>query len=922
VKRVDRRTFLVNGMRTGAVVVATGSVGLYEWEVLQPATAAAADLPGPPGTLRINGDTSPIGVDPDDVSFAWQVTDPRKGAVQTAYRLTVARSGSGGATVWDSGEVESSRQAFVAYAGPALDSDTAYRFGVVTRDAHGTWGAEAESEDFITGLRKSDWSSHWLRPGPPDTGLEKYTYLRRVFDIPAGSVDHAVIYTAAAHKYQLWVNGQKLDTGPSFCYPDEQYFQATDVSGAIQVGGRNAIGFLHHWYSAGKGRPQSAPGLMAQISVKFSDGRHFVGGTDGAWRQRSAEWLPAAQRNTDAGDFVEIIDGRLAPSGWSTAGYDDGEWSAAPVIGPVGTAPFTDLYAQRTRITELTLPPLSVTTLDDGAVVADFGKIYAARPIVEFRQGISGRTISMHVGYVLDPDGHVSTTHATQQTNLAFYYIERDGVQTFDPYTYLGFRYLEIDEPGEVVSSNQIRAMARHCTLPDGPQASFSSSNPVLEDVWALCARSALYVTHEQFVDTPTREKGQFLWDSCNESQVILRVYAESNLSFQALRDFARSQKRFWPDGRVSDIYPTGYGAQSYVNFTALYPEWVWRYYLSTGDTATLKSLYPTLERLSEYLWRPVSAKTGLVTGVPLYPGADNNYGYDFDTECDASINIMSANAFARIALIAAAVGDPKGAATHSSRSTTVSGAVNRYLAGPDGIYADGLLSDGTRAPNTSQLANIQALAYGLVPPERRQTVGRYVASLGISVEPDYGMDLLRSLHMAGLDQDVVETLTNASRPGWAWILTHGGTFCWEAWVLSDLIGDSMSHGWGSSALVAMQEALLGVAPAVPTAGQPQTVLEIAPAFGVLETASGAVPTMSGTASVSWARSSAGLHVALSLPANSRALVRVPAPSPASIKAGPVPIEHAEGISVEGSGDGEVSLWVGAGSYELDVSQS
>ena len=258
--------------------------------------------------------------------------------------------------------------------------------------------------------------------------------------------------------------------------------------------------------------------------------------------------------------------------------------------------------------------------------------------------------------------------------------------------------------------------MARHCTMPDGPQASFKSSNQGLDAVWDLCERSALYTTHEQFVDTPTREKGQFLWDACNESQVIMRVHAESNLSFQALRDFARSQKRFWPDGRVSDIYPTGYGAQSYVNFTALYPEWVWRYFLSTGDTATLESLYPTLERLADYLWRPVRPQTGLVTGVPLAQGGDNNYGYDFATECDASINILSANAFARIGLIAAVLGDVRGAATQRSRSTTVSGAVNRYLVGADGLYVDGLRADGSRSPHTSQLANIQALAYGLVP--------------------------------------------------------------------------------------------------------------------------------------------------------------------------------------------------------------
>jgi hypothetical protein len=119
-----------------------------------------------------------------------------------------------------------------------------------------------------------------------------------------------------------------------------------------------------------------------------------------------------------------------------------------------------------------------------------------------------------------------------------------------------------------------------------------------------------------------------------------------------------------------------------------------------------------------------------------------------------------------------------------------------------------------------------------------------------------------------------------------------------------------------------MQEALLGVSPAVPTSGQPATVLEISPAFSLLDACSGAVPTMSGTASVAWARSSAGLHVALSLPANSAALVRLPAASPSSLKVSSVPIEHVEGIKVAGSKDGVVTLQVGAGSYAIDVSAS
>ena len=235
------------------------------------------------------------------------------------------------------------------------------------------------------------------------------------------------------------VNGQKLDTGPSFCYPDEQYVQATDVSRCSSPVGSNTLGFLHHWYRAGKGRPQSAPGLLAQLSVRFTDGRRFRVGTDRTWKQREAEWLPAAQRNTDAGDFVEIIDGALEPVGLGGGGYDDSDWAAAPVLGPVGTAPFTSLFVQRTRITELPLRrPLSPRSTTERSSWTSGRSTLPAR-LCSSTEGIAGRTISMHVGYVLDPDGHVSTTHATQQTNLAFYYIERDGSQIFEPYTYLGF---------------------------------------------------------------------------------------------------------------------------------------------------------------------------------------------------------------------------------------------------------------------------------------------------------------------------------------------------------------------------------------------------------------------------------------------------------------------------------------------------
>ena len=123
--------------------------------------------------------------------------------------------------------------------------------------------------------------------------------------------------------------------------------------------------------------------------------------------------------------------------------------------------------------------------------------------------------------------------------------------------------------------------------MPDVPMATFSSDNRMLNAVWRLNARSCLYCSHEQFVDTPTREKGQFLWDAANESEGVMRAYGDQNMTWQGLRDVARGQARYWPDGQVNAVYPNGDGARDFATFTARYPEWLWRYYVSTGDRTT-----------------------------------------------------------------------------------------------------------------------------------------------------------------------------------------------------------------------------------------------------------------------------------------------------------------------------------------------
>jgi alpha-L-rhamnosidase len=926
--RVDRRTFLASGFKTGVAVAAAGAVADAALGATDPASASAdgddhltptSGAPGPPIALTTTGVAGPVGVDPDDVQFAWQVVDARRGAVQGGYRIVVVGPDDSSSTVWDSGEVSSSRQAFVRFGGPPLAGDARYRWTVRTSDPSGHWSGPSAAATFTTGLRDADWTALWLRPGPADPGEEEYTYLRTTTALPSGTIAYATAYVAAAHKYQLWVNGVQLDSGPSFCFPDEQYCQATDIISALHPGRANAVGILHHWYGPGRGRPTSAPGLLVQVTVHFTDGRVVTLGSDGSWRTRRAEWLAAPQRNNDSGDFVEWIDGRLSPTGWSAPGFDDATWTPAAVRGPVGTPPFTTLYAQRTRISQQDLPTVSLRTLPSGSVVADFGKVYAGRPTVSFRQGVDGHTVPMHVGYTLDPDGSVSTTHNTQGTDLSFSYIQRAGIQTFVPYWYLGFRYLQIDDPGEVVGPEQVALKARHATMPDRPPATFASSEPMLDAVWALCAHSGRYTSQEQFIDTPTREKGQFLWDAANESQTVMRTFGDQNLSWQGLRDMARAQARYWPTGQVNEIYPNDDGPQDYPTFTALYPEWVWRYYLSTGDRATPVTLLPVLSRLSDYLTGIIDPSTGLISGQPMSTNGDNEYGYDYNTNADTTLNVLAVNAFVRIGDVATLAGDGSTASIQAQRAAALAAAVNSHLVSADGLYVDGLTIAGQQSPHSSQLANLSALAYGLVPAAQVPTVAAYIASLDISVEPDHGMELLRALHSGGRDADMVRVLTDASFPGWAHIIEVGGTFTWETWTPSDLIGDSMSHGWSSSALVAIQEALLGAVPVAPPSDGPPTLLEITPPAGGLTHASGTVPTPAGDVSVAWRSTMAGRRLVVTVPPNAAVRCQFPDATAPQVTESGAPVERAPGVGIVASAPGTVVLAVGAGTYDFAV---
>ncbi|MDQ1359677.1 MAG: alpha-L-rhamnosidase [Acidimicrobiaceae bacterium] len=882
--------------------------------------------PGAPNELAVDGLAVPIGLSPGDVYFAWQVRDARRGASQSAYRIQVSGPvvGPGPAPMaWDSGQVSSGEQAFVVYGGPRLASDSAYRWTVRTWDHSGNSGPSSPPSVFETGLGDRDWRASWI--GRAKTALaepDQYTYARTEATLRRASIVRARAYVSGDQQYELYVNGTRAGKGQAYSYPDSMYYETLDVTGLLRPQAANAVGIVSNWQGPTKGHPAGRPGVIVQIVVHYSDGHVQLITTDGSWRVRKGAWLPGRQRDLegDLVDFTENIDGPDQPVGWDMPGFDDRLWSPAVVLGRAHTKPWTHLVSVRTRIVEEPVRPVSLTTLSSGAVVADFGKVYAAVPTVAFHQGVPGRVVTMRAGYLLDEPvagqpftgvpGQVSTEHGTQHTDMSYSYVQRGGAEQFHPFDYLGFRYFQIDDPGEELAPEDVMARARHTALPRQPAANFSSDEPIIDAEFELGLHSAMFTAQEQFLDTPTREKGPWLFDGFNESCTAMATLGEQNLSRKSLVEFGQSQSRYWPNGAVNKIYPTGLGALDINESTEIYAEWVWQYWMHTGDRALLASVYGVLRRIADYVERAVSPRTGLVRSLP----ATNVY-YDYPVV--TRLNVLGVNVFRRTADVAEALQRPVSeVVTQRRRQAALTAAVNRRLSRADGTYVDGLKSDGTPTPTASQTANACAAFYDVVPARNLGVVARYVSSLGMQAPPQLAAEVLGTMALAGLHADLVTRLTDASTDGWANILARGATFTWEVWNPSDLIGDSMSHGWGSNVAVQIQRSLLGVRPTAPGFAS----FDVTPPSEGLSRASGSVPTPRGTIALAWSRPTASdPHFSLDLlvPPNSTATLSVPANQVGVITESGGPVDRATGIRLVRVADGVAHLETGAGAYSL-----
>jgi alpha-L-rhamnosidase len=435
---------------------------------------------------------------------------------------------------------------------------------------------------------------------------------------------------------------------------------------------------------------------------------------------------------------------------------------------------------------------------------------------------------------------------------------------------HLGFRYLEIEGPRPA----QLDAAVVHAAHP--AEAAVETSDPELNRILRLLQDSALHGVQERFVDTPTREKGQFLADAANISYATMAAFGEREFTRQALREFAWSGERYWDSpeerGRVNAVYPNGDGKRDIPDFSLMLPEWAEAYWLHTGDEAFIAGLLPTLEATCGYALRSIPDSgpfEGLVTrleggsgpylhGIVDWP-APNRFGYDMETVARTTVNAQAYSGLEATARLCALLGRERRAAQLRERAAELAAAMERRLR-VGGTFVDGLLADGTPSQHASQHATVFPLAVGAASPDWRAHDVARAAAFGLRMGPMTWHRLLAVLVAEGrVDDALGVVLDDPSRGPLSW-LARGATFTWESWDLAPGSDHSQSHAWSAAGWPVLVDGILGLRRRAPG------LLEIQPPDCRLEWVRAELPLEQGTLRIAWQRTHEGINLECDAP--------------------------------------------------------
>lgn len=806
---------------------------------------------------RVERSDTPAYVDVAKPRFSWIVRSDRNGTVQTGYRIVVTQAGR---TVWDSGDVRSTRSFDIDYAGPALAPGERYdwRAQVRTSDGQGV-----VSSHFDTSLDDSGWQgARWI--GKADATSLPAPLLRKTFRVN-GKVDRATLYVAAGGYADMSIDGQPVSDAvlsPGFTDYDKRVeVVATDVrldAGEHTLSAELGRGFygmtnpnVWHWEKAPwHGQPR----LRALLRIRYADGHRQDIVSDAGWK--------LADGPTRLDDLYggENYDARLAsPSTWA---------AASELPAPRGT--LVAQTEQPIRVVD-TLNAVEVTEPKPGTYVFAFPRVIAGWATFDV-SGPSGATVTAHYGEKLMPDGTVDARdehHYFRQGFQTDRLTLAGGREHWHPhFSYKGFRYVQVDGwPGGKPLPGAVTAQVVHTDVAE--TGHFDSANALLNWIHRAAVDTMLNNLYGIPTDTPMYEKNGWTGDGMVGADMFLRNLDTGRLLAKWVRDIADTRG---PDGAPLLIAPNpGWGKVRAPTWHSAYVFIPWSLWMQTGDRRPMEE---NLDGISRYVAMEDARSPGGIADTELGdwvspetdPGGENA-PEDKHVAATAYLYGMERT----VASMYRLSGDTKRADGFDAKAAIVRDAFNARFLDRDAARYRGEGDSGYR-----QAHNLLALSFGLVPDALRERVAAGVAA-DAKARGDH-LDtgalatkvILPVLTATGHADEAWRIATQTTFPSWGFWRDHGATSLWEHWKLA-------SRSRGHYFLGTVDDWLFGDVAGLRPLEAGWRRFEVRPALTAwLDHASASVMTPYGEASVAWSKEGGKVVAEVLVPVGAEAVVRLP----------------------------------------------
>ena len=871
--------------------------------------------------LRTEYAVNPIGIDEPLPRFSWILHADRRGTMQTAYEIRVATDSAALSRrpLWSTGKVESQESVNRPYAGPALEPGQRYYWQVRawdnSRRASG-WSAPAYWE---TGLmRAAQWTARWIVADvAEDSTRSNPSPMLRKEIVLDGAVASARAYVTALGLYEMQVNGKRVSDdvlAPGWTSYDKRLqYQTYDIT-ALLKRGPNALAVTlgDGWYRGrlawDKRRNTYGKNvaLLAQVVVRYADGREQTFATNESWKSSTGAIVASDIYNG------EHYDARLEKTGWNQPGFDDTSWKGVHTIAQSMDVLITPAGPPIRRIEELV--PVKVLRTPAGETVFDIGQNMVGWVRLKVR-GPAGAVITLKHAEVLDKKGnfYVDNLRNAQQTDT--YTLKGGGEETFEPhFTFHGFRYVKVDGLVAPATPGMVTGVVVHSDMPR--TGSFESSDAMLNQLY----HNIVWGQKGNFVGVPTdcpQRDERLGWTG--DAQVFARTaafnYDVAGFFTNWLGDAIVDQRAI---GSIPDVIPdvltrgnpNATSSAGWGDAGVIIP---WTMYLAYADTRLLARQYPSMRKYVEYQRKVAGDKllwnSGWHYGDWLafstvradYPGAT--------TDKDLIATAFYAHAADILARSARVLGNDADAREYGDLFERIKAA-----------WMKEFVAESGRISSNTQTAYALALHFHLIPESQRADAGARLAanvnSFGHLTTGFLGTPYLTdALTNTGHLAEAYKLLLNKKYPSWLYPITQGATTIWERWdgqkpdsSFQETSMNSFNHYAYGAIGDWMVRVVAGLDVDDSAPGYKHLLIHPRPG-GTLTSARAELMTQYGTASSGWRIDAGSLKLAIVVPVNTRATVRLPRAMLAQVMEGGRAIESAA------QSGADVVVEVGSGTY-------